>query len=86
MARRGFSRRAMLRGMFLGSAVSVALPPLELFMNIHRKAHAADNAFPKRFCLFFWGSGTIPELWIPPTTGTDMHDKIGNRERIRFMI
>ena len=50
----GLSRRAMLRGMLMGSAVSIALPPLELFTRSLGRAHAAEGSFPRRFCLFFW--------------------------------
>ena len=62
--------------MFYGAAVSVALPPLEAMMGVGPKAYAADQIFPKRFVLFFWGNGTLPEKWVPggiesPSIGAD---------------
>jgi hypothetical protein len=34
------------------------------------KALAADQIFPKRFVLFFWGNGMLPEKWVPGGIGT----------------
>ena len=60
-----FSRRGVLRGLLGGSAVWMGLPWLE--------AHAATCAsgFPKRFGVFFWGNGNLPERWTPTGTGAD---------------
>ena len=70
------SRRTLLRGALYGAAVSIALPPLEAMMGVGNRALAADQIFPKRFVLFFWGNGTLPEQWIPggmenPSLGAD---------------
>lgn len=54
-----------------GSLVSIGLPPLEAFFDSHGKAYAADGGFPRRFGLFFWGNGILPEFWTPQGTGTD---------------
>jgi hypothetical protein len=36
------------------------------------KAHAAGaDAFPRRFVLFFWGNGMLPDRWVPTGTGAD---------------
>ncbi|MDP6944822.1 MAG: DUF1552 domain-containing protein, partial [Myxococcota bacterium] len=85
MGRPRISRRTMLRGMLMGTAVSVALPPLEIFMNAQGTAYAAESSFPKRFCLFFWGNGILPERWIPATTGPDwtMSDQLAPLEALR---
>ena len=63
------SRRTVLKGLLGGSAVSVALPPLEIFMNTIGSAYAQASAFPSRFCLFSWGNGVHPNKWIPEQTG-----------------
>jgi hypothetical protein len=65
------NRRTLLRGIMAGTAVSVALPPLEAFMNLNGTAYAQDSGFPNRFCLFSWGNGVHPDLWIPDESGTD---------------
>ncbi len=71
--RRLLSRRTLLKGMLGGAAVAIGLPPLERFMNSSGTAYAAGgiaaNGFPKRFGLFFWGNGTVPERWLPTGTG-----------------
>jgi len=57
------SRRGVLRGLLGGSAVGLTLPWLE--------AHASTCAsgFPRRFGVFFWGNGNLPDRWTPLTTG-----------------
>ena len=67
---RTLSRRTVLRGMLAGGAVSIALPPLEIFFNTHGTAYA-DGTSPKRFALFFWGNGILPEKWVPSQTGAE---------------
>jgi hypothetical protein len=64
-------RRTMLRGMLGGAAVSIALPPLDVFFNNSGTAYASEAAFPRRFGLFFWGNGVLPDRWVPEQTGTD---------------
>lgn len=69
------SRRALLRGLLGGAAVSVALPPLEAFLDAHGERYigdayaAGDDGFPRRFGLFFWGNGMLPERWTPTGEG-----------------
>ena len=65
------NRRTMLKGMLAGGVVTIGLPPFEAFFDGHGRAYAADGTFPRRFGLFFWGNGTLPERWTPPTTGAD---------------
>ena len=64
------SRRAALRGLVAGSMVNIGLPPLEIFFNSHGTAYA-DGGFPKRFLLFFWGNGVLPDRWVPDTIGVN---------------
>ncbi|MBI4819633.1 MAG: DUF1552 domain-containing protein [Deltaproteobacteria bacterium] len=63
-------RRALLRGLMGGGLVTIGLPPLEIFLDRTPSAHA-DDGFPRRFGLFFWGNGNLPELWVPSTRGPD---------------
>ena len=71
MLKRPLHRRTFLRGLLGGAALSIALPPLEIFFDANGTALAADGSFPNRFGLFFWGNGVQPERWVPTTTGTD---------------
>ena len=65
------SRRHLLKGLLQGTAVSLALPPLEVFFNSTGKAYACGSGLPQRFGLFFWGNGSLPELWNPVDEGLD---------------
>jgi hypothetical protein len=64
------SRRHLLRGLLQGTAVSLALPPLDIFMNIGGTAYACGSGLPQRFGLFFWGNGNLPSRWTPEGEGT----------------
>lgn len=64
------SRRTVLRGALGGAAVSIGLPALECFLNTHGTAYAA-GPLPKRFGVWFWGNGVLPERWVPTGEGTD---------------
>ncbi|HYD49435.1 MAG TPA: DUF1552 domain-containing protein [Terriglobales bacterium] len=66
------SRRSILRGAVNGAAVGVALPFLDIFLDVNGEALAATGArLPVRFGTWIWGCGFIPERWIPTTEGTD---------------
>ncbi len=65
------SRRTMLKGLLGGSAVTIGLPPLDAFFNESGTAHADGGQYPKRFGVFFWGNGNIPDRWEPKETGRD---------------
>ena len=75
MSPAGINRRTILRGFFGGALVHVALPPLEMFMNSHGTAYAEEGAggegFPKRFGIFFWGNGMLPDRWVPTGEGAE---------------
>ncbi len=71
------SRRTLLRGLLGGAVATVALPPLEAFLDAHGErylgqafAAGGDDGFPRRFGLFFWGNGMLPERWTPAGEGT----------------
>ena len=64
-------RRAMLRGLLGGALVTVGLPALDIFLNDSGTAFAGGDSFPKRFGIFFWGNGNLPERWVPQGTGPD---------------
>jgi hypothetical protein len=62
-------RRSLLRGLMYGSAVSIALPALDIMLNTNGTALADGAALPKRFGVFFWGNGVRLSQWTPTTTG-----------------
>lgn len=66
---KSLSRRTVLRGLFGGAAVAIALPPLEAMMNSTGTAWADGSAFPTRFGLWMWGNGVTPSRWIPSKAG-----------------
>lgn len=67
---RPMDRRTLLRGFARGAAVTLALPPLEAMFNVSGTAYACDGILPKRFGLWFWGNGTIPDKWVPEQQGS----------------
>ena len=65
-------RRKLLRGALQGTAVGVALPLLNCFLDDGGRAYAATKQrIPLRFGTWIWGCGHIPELWVPETSGRD---------------
>ncbi len=66
---KALNRRTLLKGMLGAAAISVALPPLEAMMNASGTAYAGGTAFPKRFGIWFWGNGVVPDQWPPSTEG-----------------
>ncbi|MBK6686902.1 MAG: DUF1552 domain-containing protein [Deltaproteobacteria bacterium] len=64
------SRRTMLRGFLGGAAVGIGLPPLEVFFDRHGLAYA-DGGLPKRFGIWFWGNGNLPQRWNPIGEGAE---------------
>ncbi len=71
MKKSTLSRRTVLRGLFGGALVTIGLPALEIFLNDSGSALAGGDSFPKRFGVFFWGNGNLPEKWVPAGTGPD---------------
>lgn len=67
--REGLDRRTVLRGMIRGGIVTVGLPPLLAFTEREARAAGCDDGFPKRFAMFFWGNGNVPDKWTPTGEG-----------------
>ena len=63
-------RRTVLRGMLGGSAITVALPLLDCFLNSNGEALADGAPLPKCFASWFQGLGYAPGYWEPKTVGT----------------
>ena len=69
-ARERLSRRQVMRGMLGGTAVTVALPLLECFLNENGNAYAATGkALNPCFGTWFFALGLTPKLWVPTQTG-----------------
>lgn len=64
------SRRAVLRGLAGGVAITVGLPRLSAMLNGNGTAYAQGAPLPKRFGVWFWGNGMIASRWVPKATGT----------------
>ena len=63
-------RRIVLRGVFQGSAVVIALPLLDCFLDGNGEALAdTGKRIPARFGTYFWGCGLTKELFVPKTVG-----------------
>ena len=65
------SRRTVLRGVFRGAGVFLALPTLDTMLNGRGTAYACGGAIPRRFGLFFWGNGNLPAKWTPTGDSTE---------------
>jgi hypothetical protein len=64
------SRRQVMRGMLGGTAVTVALPLLECFLNENGTAYAATGkALTPCFGSWFFALGLVPKIWVPTETG-----------------
>jgi hypothetical protein len=63
------NRRRVLRGMLGGSAVAVAMPFLDCFLNPNGTALANGAPLPLCFGTWFWGLGLNPGRWEPTTAG-----------------
>jgi len=62
-------RRAALKGMLGGAAVTVGLPLLDCFLNENGTALAAGGPLPLRFGTWFWGCGMTPDRFVPKKLG-----------------
>ncbi|MDA0681487.1 MAG: DUF1552 domain-containing protein [Proteobacteria bacterium] len=65
------TRRRVLRGMLNGSAVTVALPLLDCFLNENGTALASGAPLPMRFGTWSWGLGMSEAIFVPKKTGLD---------------
>lgn len=75
---KNLQRRTFLRGMVQGSAVVVALPLLDVFLDSHGEAIAkvhpeakAGEGLPTCFGTWYWPLGLSPGLWAPQETGAN---------------
>jgi Protein of unknown function (DUF1552) len=66
-----WNRRKVLKGMLQGSAVSVALPLLDCFLDGNGKALASGAPVPVRFGTWFWACGVNASRFFPDKLGAD---------------
>lgn len=66
-----WNRRRVLKGMLGGTAVTVALPLLDCFLDGNGQALASGAPMPTRFGTWFWGCGMNAHRWIPERLGPD---------------
>jgi hypothetical protein len=62
-------RRRILRGMLNGSAVTLGLPLLDVFLNGKGTALADGSPLPVRFGTWGWGLGMSKSIFVPKQTG-----------------
>lgn len=65
------SRRRVLKGMLNGSAVTIALPFLNCFLNENGTALASGAPLPLRFGTWSWGLGMSEAIFVPKKTGAN---------------
>lgn len=70
-----WNRRNILKGIVHGSAVTVALPLLDLFLDGNGEAMAAGTPIPTRFGTWFWACGVNANRFFPDKTGSDFEFK-----------
>lgn len=82
---RRINRRRVLRGMVDGTAVAVALPLLNCFLNDNGTALASGKPMPLRFGTWFWGLGMSEDIFVPKQLGAnyDLPDEISSLEPVR---
>jgi hypothetical protein len=66
-----WTRRKVLKGVAGGSAITVALPLLDCFLDGNGEALASGAPLPIRFGTWFWGCGINSARWIPDKVGAD---------------
>src|SRR5689334_6952567 len=83
-----FARRRVLRGMVGGTAVTVALPLLDCFLNGNGTALADGTAMPVRFGTWAWGLGMSKSIFVPKKTGMgfDLPEEIAALAPVRDKI
>ena len=82
------NRRRVLGGMLNGSAVTVALPLLNCFLNGNGTALASGDPMPVRFGTWAWGLGMAAKIFVPKKTGPnfDLPEEITALKPIRDHI
>ncbi len=83
-----FNRRSLLRGALNGSAVAVALPLLDCFLDGNGTALADGAPMPTRFATWFWGLGMCSKVFVPTRTGAnfDLPEEIAALEAVKQHI
>ena len=78
------TRRRVLRGMLGGSAVTLALPLLDCYLNTNGTALAAGGKMPVRFGSWFWGLGMNSAIFVPKKTGMgyDLPEEIASWKNV----
>ena len=71
-----FTRRTVLRGMLGGTAVSVALPFLDCFLNEQGTALASGAPLPPVFGSWFQNLSLNPGRWKPDRVGTGFQNNV----------
>jgi Protein of unknown function (DUF1552) len=81
-------RRTMLRGMLAGASVGLSLPLLDAMVDGNGTRLANGAELPRRFGVFYWGGGVVPETWVPSSTGMnwDLPDSLTPFETIRDYV
>ena len=81
-------RRTFLKGLLGGASVAVGLPLLDLFLDGNGAALADGGLLPRRFGLFFWGNGMLPERWTPEGVGEEwaLSEQLAPLESIKQKI
>jgi hypothetical protein len=82
------SRRRVLKGIVNGTAVSVALPFLNCFLNSNGTALANGAAMPVRFGTWGWGLGMNAGIFVPKKLGAgfDLPEEIAMLAPVRDQI
>ncbi len=85
---KAFNRRRVLRGLVNGSAVTVALPLLNCFLNGNGTALANGSPVPIRFGTWFWGLGMNKDIFVPKKVGAnfDLPEEIAMLAPVRDRI
>jgi hypothetical protein len=66
-----WTRRIVLKGVLGGSALTVALPLLDCFLDGNGEALASGAPIPTRFGTWLWGCGINAARWFPDKPGAD---------------
>ncbi len=62
-------RRTVLRGLWRGGGIALAVPFLDCFLSSNGTALADGRPLPVRFGTWFWGCGMNSKRWTPQTIG-----------------
>jgi hypothetical protein len=81
-------RRRVLKGLLNGSAVTIALPLLDCFLNDNGTALASGLSMPVRFGTWGYGLGGTTSVFVPKKYGADydLPPEIASWERVREHI